>query len=344
MANNNSLEPIVIRRESKTLAFSANLAVPGESDKNAPLQHPGYSRFVATIIDKSTGNTIYPHANIPQSDISGIWNKKNAALSARTMYEMLGKNNSPTTAGSSSNFGTEDPILGFGKHKGKKVSQAAAEMTAEECRKQAEFFEANVDKYPRNRAFIDAFKKAADEKEGISHEEDPTESSERVESFGTSIAGVTLYEQKHKFLRSMADEKGNVLVYSISIKFNPAMRYPYTISIENGYAPITERETGAFNVKESEMVNKTNASMVLSADEAESIIDRLYAVSQNFDSMMFAGQYRKAKSLSAAAANVSSESLAKAETQYVSNEVLKAEKDRAEILQMLEDITQMLAR
>ena len=347
MANTNALEPIVIRREQKTLAFSANLAVPGESDKNTPLQHPGYSRFTVTIIDKTSGSTIFPHANIPQSDISVIWAKKNGVVSARTMYEMLGSHNTtaaPAASGASSSTGAEDPVLGFGRYKGKTVSQAVAEMTAEECRNQAAFFKSNVDRYPRNQVFIDAFERAAREKEGDSSEE-PAEktSSPAATGFGSAMSGVTLYEQKHKFLRSTADEKGNVLVYSISIKYNPAMRYPYVVAIENGYAPITERESGAFNVKESEMVNKQSASIFLTADEAEAVIDRLYAVSQNFDAAMFAGQYRKAKALSATAANVSAASLAKAEDQYVSVETLKAEKDRAEILQMLEDLTQMLA-
>lgn len=330
-------DPIVVKREQKTAAFNAMLSAPSDTDKNGPMQWAGYSRFIVTIIDKTGETLTCPHANIPQSDIHGIYAKKNAIVNARTIHEMISLSNG-SSASSSSDSANLDPTIIFGKHKGKKVSEAAATMTQEEIKKQIAFYEDKIPKFPSNIDFVKAYSLYLDGNEETA--ETSSASMPMVPSL--RFGATTLYEQKMKFLRSNTDDKGNVLVYSIAITYNPAMRYPYDLRIENGYAPIAETATGGFNVEASKIINKVSANFKFGDTEFEEVVDKLYSNCRDFESMMFATQYRKAKRITAEDAKYTDEQIARSERQYVPETVLAQEDKLNNILQMLEEIQQVV--
>lgn len=331
-------DPIVVKREQKTVAFNAMLSAPADTDKNGPMQWAGYSRFTVTIIDKTGENVAYPHANIPQSDMHGIYAKKNAIVNARTIHEMITLSNGGSASSSGDSVSNLDPTIIFGKHKGKKVSEAVATMTQEEIKKQIAFYEDKIAKFPSNIEFVKAFSSYLDGNEETA--EASSASMPMVPSL--RFGATTLYEQKMKFLRSNTDDKGNVLVYSIAITYNPAMRYPYDLRIENGYAPIAETATGGFNVEASKIINKISATFKFGDAEFEEVVDKLYSNCRDFESMMFSTQYRKAKRIAAEEAKYTDEQISRSEKQYVPEPVLTQEDKLNNILQMLEEIQQVV--
>jgi len=306
-------EPIVIKREQVTFAVDAQLSVPGANDKVGPIEHVGYSRFVLTIVDKKGEHVVYPTGNIPQSDIAGIYHRKNGIVQARTIYEMLAP-----TSGNGPSGG--DVLIPFGTHKGKSVKELCV-SDPEEAKKQLSFYESNLAKYPANQKIVDAFHRA------LSSPADA--SATAVPAFSFSLKPVTVYEAKMKFLRSRADDKGNVFVYSISMRYEPEMRYPYIVEISNGYAPISSTATGGFNIEASKMINKVTSSIRLTAAEFEETVDKLYSVSLSFDISMFPGQYRKAKKMAAADAKIDPVVYQKSEASFVPDSILKNEESFA---------------
>ncbi len=224
-----------------TLGIEAHLALE-EGDVKASQEctenpfeyHAGYSRFTVVLIRKEEGKgkTIVT-ANIPaKDDADRIIARTKACENILAMAEY----NKPAAVAetTSDEVAKTSPAytvtMTTGSMKGKTPAQVLIEDPANRKKliEQYKFLQEKITQYPKNQLQLDAIKDAVK-----LFDAGNLNASAAGETESSGERSITVYEAKFKPLRSTLDDKGTVLVYSVTIRCTPGRNYPYEFIVKN---------------------------------------------------------------------------------------------------------------
>lgn len=274
------LQAFKVKRTTKTLGVDSYLSAPDGSEKScSPLElHNGYSRFLFTLVDKSNaGVTVTPRANIPARDIPCI--ELYSRIAAKEY--LLGN----TAAGSEEkeegdlcNSPAYTQKILMGTYKGKTPAEIliANPKEKENLLQTKKLLSDNVDKFPANKFQIKAIEDAISLLE-IGELQSGTPSAPK-----TSSSVKTIYKTEYKHM-SQKNEKGDTLVYSISITFDASKNYPFNVEITNCFAPIEVLQSGQHRPIMNKATHMTKSSLALSDSEWISLIDHISSLKKYFE-------------------------------------------------------------
>lgn len=277
-----------IKRKDKTLGVDAQLFLPGEKDNIYPLEmHSGYSRFVFTIIDKSSeGTIITPKANIPAVEIPYVFERTRLAMN------VLFTNNISSEAAPSDVFGNSSAYtvkLSDKKFRGMSPAEVllANSENCTELERIKKWLYNNLAKYPNNAKQIEAIENAITLNEiGELRKEDSPTSSDRDP--------IVLYSSEKKFMSSK-NSKGYNRIYEISVVCDPEKKYPFILNIMNCYAPVEDFSGGQKRIKVSAAEDMIKSSLMLTDKEWYGLIDRTLTTLKLFENMHFKEMFKKAQ-------------------------------------------------
>ena len=312
----------------KVLAVEARLAVPNEDDvkngKYGPMQEPQYSRFRLSLIEKTAEKTVVNTANIPAVCVDELTDAyKNATATRMQMrytapavirlfdskygktmeiLEALLKDKCPPAAKSTAS----EPYLQkfqFGSLRGKSIPDVLGDnpkKNLEIIRKQKEFLESNLAKFPGNATMIKEIARAIEEVEsGTYNASLPTAPETTAETASDTIV---IYSSDKNFLKSKADSAGNVFCYSVRLTCELDKDMPWLLTIVNGYAPLemepsTKRELPQF----SKIADKNVIQFRMSDAEASYFVNWMHKTRSDFLNVHYANQLKKAQDAEKAA-------------------------------------------
>ena len=265
-----------IKRTKKVLGVDAKLSTPTNLEKVSPLElHSGFSRFELTIVDKENNTT--PTANIPAKDVYSILEHSRIALAQiLTGKNVVGDNTSATGLAYTQklidkNFKGLTPAEVL-------IKDASQETNLTNVKN---WLAQNVEKYPANRAQINAI----DEAIKLLHE-----GKLSAKEVNTSASDIEIYKTDYKF-KSKKNEKGYNLIYSIDITCDPAKRYPFSVTIMNCFAPVETGAGGQKTIKMTAAENTVKSTLLMGKDEWMILISNLDRVLTMFEQMNFANLF-----------------------------------------------------
>lgn len=260
----------------KMLGVDGEFNLPGEKD--SPLEQNSLSRFVFTIIDKTSGKGVPASANIPVKEINSM--KIRTELAVGKLIE----SKTVKSDGGSANSVAYTQKLFTGTLKGRTpadILSNSPELKGE-LEKQRKFLKEHEADYSANPAQI----KAIDEALQLFNDGKLTKADN-----GSSV-GFPIYKSEYKYMRTK-NEHGENLIYKIEINFEPAMNNPFTVVIENSYAPVV-KEGKMTKIKFSEAKNKskTRNSFVMSESSWTEFMRCMEKRADEFNLIKFDKQWR----------------------------------------------------
>ena len=273
-----------VKRQSKVLGVDALLFTPTENDPSPLELHSGFSRFLFTIVDKTSSTTVTPRANIPCRDVDYI---KLATDTAMQSY-LLGTNDQG---------GGNDELVNRPAFTQKLTSnlfknQTPAEVLIAHPEDKSKlldtkkWLEANLAKYPINKRQIEAIDDALQLLE-------IGELTSAVPPIKNASA-FPIYKTEYKHF-SEKDKQGNSLIYSISITYDGSKNYPFTCEITNCFAPIEVMPGGTHRPVMKQATHMTKSSMTMSAAEWVGLITHIAKVKEYFEITNFRSLFGKAQ-------------------------------------------------
>lgn len=272
--NPNELDVICHKGRSgiKTLTTTAEFYIPKEGDE-CPFREPSLSRLDMSLILKDASNTEVLVFNIPAKEINEVKLKSDIAVKELMTAPTATTNSGTDDFANSPAFTVQLMLTAF---KGRTPGEVLTENPAhkDELIKGRAWLESNLSKFPANKKQIDAINEALTLL-------DIGELDGRTSAPQATSKILTVYERncKHK---SKKDEKGNNLVYSISVTCDPSKDFPFEISVMNCYAPVSTNESGQTVVKMSAAINVKKGSIAVSDSEWIGWIGQAYDLYQNF--------------------------------------------------------------
>lgn len=314
----------------KVLAVEARLAVPNEDDvkngKYGPMQEPQYSRFRLSLIEKTAEKTVVNTANIPAVCVDELTDAyKNATATRMQMryaapavirlfdskygktmeiLETLLKDKCPPAAKSAAS----EPYLQkfqFGSLKGKSIPDVlgdSPEKNLEIIKKQKEFLESNLPKFPANATMIKEIARAIAEVESGTYNASLPTASETTAKAETTSDTIVIYSSDKNFLKSKTDSAGNVFCYSVRLTCELNKDMPWLLTIANGYAPLevepsTKRELPQF----SRITDKNVIQFRMNDAEASYFVNWMHKTRSDFLNVHYSAQLKKAQDIEKAA-------------------------------------------
>lgn len=247
----NCTQCYAIKRPSKVLAVTAEFGALTERElrdgKHGAYQEPNYSRFTMTIIDKSGEKTVYPMCNIPTRDISFIKQMKDIALQTKVQAAMQGASLVATSqsiapsacSGDTVNESGSNLTFLFGSAKGMTVQDTYDDPAfgPNELVKYKQMLEKNIDKYAVNRKLVNEIDRVLGN--ANTAPEQTQQPQKPLPSISVKFKPLVIYQQDYKFLKTRRNDNGDMFVYSVKMEFNPQMKYPWGVTISNGFAPVS---------------------------------------------------------------------------------------------------------
>ena len=274
-------------RSKKTLGVDAFLAIPDTKNGQSPLElHAGYSRFVMTIIDATSGSAQFVHANIHPDEIDLM--KKKTEMAIEKMFSR--KNGWETT--DSETLSPAYTVLMTSKEIAKKTpAELLNEDPANRTKLEAAraWLESNLSRYPNNKIQIEAI----DDAIGLLN-------SGTLREVKSEAKVIDIYREDIKIPNSKKlDPKhhNKTFVYSISIVCQPGQDYPFAINIMNCYA--TPKKTSMGVIAEMSSAEATNKfSILLTEKEWNKVITKMEKNVTLFEQSNYKDLYNVAKSKS----------------------------------------------
>lgn len=280
---------ISLKRPEKVLAVDAALFCQTE---DSPLEiHNGFSRFVVSIVDKKQGIT--PSANIPARDVSAIYEKSKAAVNhlvekalTPTLNAVDSENNEATSPGLAA---TEKIFLKpFSGKTPLEILTADANNKAELERLRDQVLTPNASRYPKNKVQIDAINEA------IQLLENGNLNTTAQPVVATSEKPYPIYTTEYKY-KSAKNDKGYSLVYSINIIFDSSRDNPFTVNIQNCYAPVETLADGRKNIAMGRAEDFQKGFFSLTTEEFFELVSVMKNTKERFEEMNFPTQFELMK-------------------------------------------------
>lgn len=272
----NQIKSIV--RSKKTLGVDAFLAEPRTVDGQSPLElHAGFSRFVFTIIDSTTGKKQFVHANIHPEEIDLIRQKTELAI--KKHFEVKNE----IVNGPNESLSKAYTVLMTSRDIAKKTpAQLLIEDPANRTKLEAakKWLEDNISRYPKNREQIEAIDDALDLL-------DLGELKSNVKPVSKVI---DLYREDTKIPNSKKlnpSFHNKTLVYSISICCEPGKDYPFAVNIMNCYATPKRTSTGGIVAEMATAEGKNSFSILLTESEWNKLISKMDRITKMFEEKNF---------------------------------------------------------
>lgn len=237
-----------VKGRKETFSIEAHFVRETEESPMKVFQEP-FSRYKFVLIENGTAIS----ANLPVDKIEGMIQKTKSLFLIRP------------AAVSQDTPGTPAYTLRFfsGTLKGKTPVEVLAENydTGKDLlKKQYTWLKENLEKYPKNKEFMDAIQESAK----ISRED-----IAKVSGTPQASAPMTIVSEPVRPLVRNKREDGKCLCYSLSVTYEQGKDYPVTVTIENYYAPVNVKETGQMNALTGQMDKESfkKFSYTLSLDE-----------------------------------------------------------------------------
>lgn len=281
--------------KGQILSIEAQLAEA--KNGTSPLEmHANYSRFVCTLIDRSPDvkqnynkDVIYPMANIPADEVEIIRSKTNSMVMMKILYES-GTTIFAKEIDSQCNGPAYTQKLMVGNFRGKTPAQILAEnpSAVNDLEKTAEWLKDRISSHAGNKAqyeaIIDGVKLI---KNGLLN----------VESTGTKTF-FTIHQSDFKPLMSHTRKDGKTLVYAISINCDISKYIPYSVSIENYYAPVKKAADSTLNVVTQQAIDRVKSTMNLTEKEWLNMVRRMERSLNMFEDIQANNAFRRAQNAS----------------------------------------------
>ncbi len=269
-------------RKNVIFGIDAFLGLP--ADDAPPLETPGYSRFVCTLVDKAGAVTKTPFANIPESEIALIKRKFDFST------EMLMLPKQP--AAQSSDVGLAGSVvLNLNNYKGKTpLAILKANPGEKNGLIQARDFLARSS----NAKFAEQNKQqmqAIDEALAL------LESGKLKDlEVGTEGQPVYLYRTDYRFLKSKKKDD-LYMIYAIGILFNPSRNNPYEVIIVNGFAPVETMPDKTARINLKGIRDKIEGKISLTENECAAMIESMVSTANAFKNTFFGCQWAKSQKI-----------------------------------------------
>ena len=232
----------VVRQQTFFIDSYLSPAASNDGYENAPLMMYGhFSRYRMFIINKDRKRAF---ANVPVQQMRGMIDLTKAIYPEYIKEKLLGADK---PQGNEPEHPCYKVTFSSGNLKGMTPAQILVrdgDKGVEALRGQYKFLRDNLNKYPRNKAVMDAITDAVD----------LFKSGKLNADSASSGAGkhVTLYDVSLRPLVRQKRNDGMCFVYNCKITWDFTAAAPITIVIENYYAPVEKIEGGRLNVKASQ--------------------------------------------------------------------------------------------
>ena len=263
----NQVDAVV--RQKKTLGIDAFLSIPDVKSGNSPLEmHSGYSRYVLTILDSTSGMMKTIHANVPANDVALIKKKTDLAI------EKIFKAKNAVKEELSPAYTVS---LVSREYSSKTPAQVLLEDEENKAKllKTKSWLEDNLAKYPRNKEQIDAIDDAINLLElGMLEDKSDPETNQVIEIYSEDI--------KIPNARKLNENK-KTFVYSISICCKPENDFPFGVNIMNCYAPVIKNPYGQIIAEMGKAEKMEKTSIMLTEKEWFRVINKMDSVTKMFE-------------------------------------------------------------
>ena len=259
----------VVRQQTFFIDSHLSPAASNDGYENAPLMMYGhFSRYRMFIINKDRKRAF---ANVPVQQMRGMIDLTKAIYPEYIKEKLLGADK---PQGNEPEHPCYKVTFSSGNLKGMTPAQILVrdgDKGVEALRGQYKFLRDNLNKYPRNKAVMDAITDAVD----------LFKSGKLNADSASSGAGkhVTLYDVSLRPLVRQKRNDGMCFVYNCKITWDFTAAAPITIVIENYYAPVEKIEGGRLNVKASQrdassvISNTMNLSVYVPGHEISEIVN-----------------------------------------------------------------------
>lgn len=266
---NNQIASVL--RSKKTLGVDSFLSTPNIKKGQPALEmHAGYSRFVFTILDSTSGTMKTAHVNIPAMDV--------ALLKVRTEYAINQMMNTSSTPNTDLSEAYTVKLLSR-DFSGKSPAQVLIENpdNREKLEQTRRWLEDNKARYPKNQEQIDAINDALDLLD-----------LGQLNAVSTNDTIIELYREDIKIPNSnKLNENGKTFVYSINIVCDTSKDFPFAINITNCYATPKRSPYGQVIVDMKTAEKQTKLSILLNTKEWFNIVNRMDSNVKCFEQMNF---------------------------------------------------------
>ena len=280
-------EIIAFGREKFFLAVEEALEVADRiSNKdgsiNAPLLKPGFSRFILRFIGTIKGRPANPFANIPQIDVPVLKTKTDYCLDL--ILSAKGK------IGGTGTLLCETVTINMSPFQGKTPAAVLAERrdNAVMLQKLMERLWQNIQN-PQYAKFVEANKKQYD---AIREAIDLMAQGTLTQESAQSKPGV-IYDEQNKYSPSII-KNGLNHTYKLRMTCDPGHPYPFTVYMENAYAPLIKRNNKTI-IDYTRRTEQIDHYITMTDMEFASMINEMYQTSRNYESLIFPEQHRKAR-------------------------------------------------
>ena len=245
-----------------------------------PLEAPGYSRFKLTIIDNTGKEKNAPYANIPAEEVNVIYKATDYAYTQK-----LAKDSTPAIEGDSPAYNVLNLGTGLkGRTPADVLLNSKAGMAS--LQKQLAYLNVQLVEHNNNMSDIEAIEDAI-----ALYEAGQLENKGSMKRYPV----ITIYDRQFKHLESKKDSNGRHLCYSINMTCDLTNTYPFSVTIENGFAKVNKTSNGGTIVEGSSMVNKIRSSMHMDDYEFVGFVSKMYDDYRAFHDAHFWRQYELAR-------------------------------------------------
>lgn len=301
----NPKEYFALTQRQTFFALNELTAATGENGSE-PLTfyHDTFSRMKIVIINE---NKKAASANIPASELPGIFNRLEIAKMTGLMNIISAAARKPEPKGAGASDVHEDvnkngPAFTVKITAGKLRGMTPAECLLADAEKnkllltnQETWLRQNLQKYPKNQMQIDAINEAIRLFDaGKLKEQEATTDAAVVPTAGR--AAIAIFETGARPLIRRKRADGKAFVYDISIAYTYGEKRPVEVHIKNYYAPVIQKDNGLLNVmyKDRDTSSEINNTFRMTDAEWDWFKHMTEAQMRTFEDLHAAKAYKNA--------------------------------------------------
>lgn len=283
-----------VMRKTKTLGVDAHLLLPIKTENKSPLEiHSNISRVVFTIIDNTGKETIFPSGNIPATEVGYVYKLTKTAMDIKRQREFLPwiksvSDEKPKQISKADNNSLAYEVkLADRTFRNKTPAEVliADPNNKDKLLSIRDWLVKNQNKYPANKRQINAIDSAIELLNAgqLANDDDvavlPTKNL------------IPIYDSGIKFRRKVDKKTEKNQIYQIKINYDIDKDYPIYIEIMNGFAPVTDTQSGGKNIRMTEAEKITKSFMLLTESEWFELILQAVKTVSNFETINFKKQF-----------------------------------------------------
>lgn len=282
---------------TRTFGMEARLFSPQEENDDrepaAPLEmHEGYSVFKGTLITKEGSTRNFVTFNVPAKEIPYI-HKKTSMVMEEALTNKLKPVKTPGKTVEIPSNAAYTLKIPSGTLKGKTPAEILLNDPSgnEKLEKHKKWLMDNLEKYPKNQVQIDAINEALKLKDDGKLVAEAAGAATDTEE----LPIIEIYSCPPKNIKPL-DAEGRYTIYDVSVSYDGSRGLPFTITVNNCYAPV-DRSKGGNEIVMSKAVDKKYISMSLSEDEWYTMINTMLQQKTLFETLTYPEQLKIAQKI-----------------------------------------------